>query len=111
MTITEAYEKIKNSPELKKKAAEAAKNGKIEEFLKENGFDITVDQIKDFTANSKNRELSKEELDMASGGGCDDECGPNAAWSIITLLVGCAVSSYKNDGAKDIVCEGAEFVK
>ena len=53
MTITEAYEKIKNSPELKKKAAEAAKNGKIEEFLKENGFDVTVDQIKDFVASAK----------------------------------------------------------
>ena len=111
MTIKEAYEKIKNSPELKKKAAEAAKNGKIEEFLKENGFDITVDQIKDFAANSKNRELSREELDMASGGGCDDGCGKNTAWSMITFGIGCIVSSAKNDGAKDVICEGGEFLK
>ena len=104
MTIKEAYEKIKNSPELKKKAAEAAKNGKIEEFLKENGFDITVDQIKDYFANAKNSgELSKEELNMAAGGGCDTNCAENAGWSVITLGIGCAVSSKLSPDAS-LIC-------
>ena len=48
---------------------------------------------------------------MASGGGCDDECGKNTAWSMITLGVGCIVSSDKNDGAKDVICKGGEFLK
>ena len=94
MTINEAYEKIKNSPELKKKAAEAAKNGKIEEFLKENGFDVTVDQIKDFVASAKKGELSKEELNMAAGGlTCENECATDTMWSLATLGIGCAVSA------------------
>ena len=37
MTIQEAYKKITSSEDLKKKAIEALKNGKGDEFLKEQG--------------------------------------------------------------------------
>ena len=110
MTIKEVYEKIKNSPELKKKAAEAAKNGTIEQFLKDNNFGITVDQIKDFVASAKKGELSKEELNMAAGGGCEaDECTLNALWSIGTLGIGCAISSTMESGKSEYSCSDAQL--
>ena len=45
MTIQEAYKKLTSTPELKKKAIEALKNGKADEFLKEQGIDYSLDQI------------------------------------------------------------------
>ena len=68
MTIQEAYKKITSSEDLKKKAMEALKAGKADEFLKEQGIDFTVDQIKDYLQRKKSGELSKAELDMATGG-------------------------------------------
>ena len=102
MTIKEVYEKIKNSPELKKKAAEAAKNGTIEQFLKDNNFGVTVDQIKDFVASAKKGELSKEELNMAAGGGCDGDTCAEVQWSFGTFGVGCLVSAIEQSTA---LCE------
>ena len=100
MTIKEAYAKITASADLKKKAVEAAKSGKIEEFLKENGIDVTVDQIKEYI-NSKKGELSKDELNMAAGGECTaDECGFNVLWSIGTVGIGCAISATMEDKGK-----------
>ena len=65
MTVQEAIKKIISSEDLKKKAIEALKAGKGDEFLKEHGIDITVDQIKEAF---KKNELTKTELDMATGG-------------------------------------------
>ena len=53
MTVQEAFEKIKNSEELKKAGIEAVKTGKIDEFLKKNGIDLTIDQIKEYLQNKK----------------------------------------------------------
>ena len=54
MTVKEAYEKIKKSEDLKKAGIEAVKSGKVDEFLKENGFDITIDQIKEYLESKLN---------------------------------------------------------
>ena len=92
MTVKEAYEKIKKSEDLKKAGIEAVKSGKVDEFLKENGFDITIDQIKEYLE-SKKGELSKEELNMAAGGCDSDTCGvTDAFFSFFTAIVGCIVS-------------------
>ena len=95
MTIHEAYKKITSSEELKKKGFEALKNGKVDEFLKEQEIDLTVDQIVEYCSKIKNGKLSKEELDLAAGGECIDDtsCGGQVAWSFMTLAVGCAVSA------------------
>ena len=90
MTIQEAYKKITSSEELKKKAIEALKAGKADEFLKEQGIDLTLEQIKDTTKKIKSGELSKEELNMAAGG-CDaSPC--DVLYSIGTVIIGCIVS-------------------
>ena len=97
MTFQEAYKKIKGSEELKKKAVEALKAGKADEFLKENGFDLTVDQIKAALQEGKSGELTKEELNMAAGGCGDDPCG-DVVFSLITVAVGCVVSFAAQGG-------------
>ena len=68
MTLQEAYKKITSSPELKAKALEALKSGKGDEFLKEQGIDYSLDQIKEFLQPKESGELSREQLDMAAGG-------------------------------------------
>ena len=88
MTIQEAYKKIISSEDLKKKGIEALKAGKADEFLKEQGFDITVDQIKDYLQRKKSGELTKAELDMAAGG-CNDPTICDVGLSIFTVAVGC----------------------
>ena len=93
MTIQEAYKKITSSEDLKKKAIEALKAGKANEFLKEQGIDLTIEQINEALKAKKTGELSREELDMAAGGGCqEDIC--NAVWSGMTYFVGCLVSDF-----------------
>ena len=91
MTLQEAYKKITSSEDLKKKAIEALKNGKGNEFLKEQGIDLTVEQIKEALQSKKTGELSKDELNLAAGGGCNEDfC--NTGWSVISIGLGCAIS-------------------
>ena len=91
MTLQEAYKKITSSPELKAKALEALKSGKGDEFLKEQGIDLTVEQIKEALQPKKSGELSRDELDLAAGGGCDKNAC-SGLWSGATLGLGCVVS-------------------
>ena len=67
MTVQEAYKRIIESKDLKKEAISALNSGKVEEFLNEQGIDVSLDQLKEYWQ-SQNDELSKEELDMAAGG-------------------------------------------
>ena len=87
MTIQEAYKKITSSEDLKKKAIEALKNGKGDEFLKEQEIDLTVEQIKEYLEKRKSGELTKAELDMAAGGCSNPTC--DVFYSIYTVLIGC----------------------
>ena len=101
MTIQEAYKKITSTEDLKKKAIEALKNGKGDEFLKEQGIDITVKQIEDYIQTKKSGELSKEELDLAAGGCNAIIC--NTLFSMGTVLIGCTISGamLPKDNPKD----------
>ena len=71
-TLQALYEEVKASDDLKKALAEAVKAGKVTEFLKANGCDATVDELKEFVAEkvAKDRpvELSDEELEKVAGG-------------------------------------------
>ena len=67
MTAQEVVKKITESEELKKTAIEAMKAKKEEEFLKEHGIDVPLVEIQEYY-NSKNRELSLDELDKVAGG-------------------------------------------
>ena len=95
MTIQEAYKKITSSEDLKKKAIEALKAGKADEFLKEQGIDLTMDQIKDYLAKKKPGELSKEELDLAAGGGCGLHTCEAIFVSIVSAFTVCIASTIQ----------------
>ena len=90
MNIKEAYKKLSESDELKKQAIEAIKNGKGDEFLKKQGFDFTLSEIKEYLEKKKAGELTKAELDMAAGG-CDSQCN-TIVMSVVLVGIGCAIS-------------------
>ena len=90
MDIKEAYEKLIKSNDLKKQAIEAVKNGKGDEFLKEQGCDFTLDQIKEYIKKKNTGELSREQLDLAAGG-CSAQCN-NVVMSVVLIGIGCAIS-------------------
>ena len=60
------------SKELLAKAKEAKSIEELIALAKENGIELTVEKAKEYFAklNAKNEELSDEELDNVSGGGC-----------------------------------------
>ena len=85
-TLQEFYDEVKTSDELKKALAEAAKSGKITEFLKAHDCDATADELKEFVAGKvaqdKPMELDEEALENVAGGtapmpslGCSAGCG------------------------------------
>ena len=93
-TLQELYHEVIKSDELKKEFLEAGKNGKVEEFIKNHGCDVTMDEIKVFfetQAKAKaDKELSTEELENVAGGTCNDETEGELKWSLYTLGFGCA---------------------
>ena len=97
--LDEAYKKIITSKELQMKFMEAAKENKLDAFLKEQNIDATLDEVKAYlTKKFKNTdELSKEELDMAAGG---SKKGAHFTFlSVISLGVTCILSAAGVDGA------------
>ena len=101
--LDEAYKKIITSKELQMKFMEAAKENKLEAFLKEQNIDATLDEVKAYlTKKFKNTdgELSKEELDMAAGGLDNKEIG----FSILTLGIGCIVSGLIGEDPNNPKC-------
>ena len=91
-TLQELYKEIIASEELKAAFTEAAKGGKVTEFLKTQGVEATVEEVTAFLK-SQTGELSDEELDNAAGGGCNTETGFEAAISALTVGVYCAVTA------------------
>ena len=101
--LDEAYKKIIANKELQMKFMEAAKENKLETFLKEQNIDATVEEVKTYlTKKFKNTdgELSKEELDMAAGGLDNKEIG----FSILTLGIGCIVSGLIGEDPNNPKC-------
>lgn len=103
--MKELYEKVAKDATLQakfntiisdaKKVGEAATNGKMAEFAKEAGYDVTLDEMKDFfekLAEKKEGELSDTELDMVAGGKSDNGIA-NIVTSVFTLGIGCVALS------------------
>ena len=84
-SIEAIINEIKASEALQQKLAEAAKNNSYADFLKEMGWEGTVEE---FIAAMKGPtgELSDDELDNVSGGANCQE----ASLSVVTLGLGCA---------------------
>ena len=94
--LDEAYKKIIASKELQMKFMEAAKENKLDAFLKEQNIEATLDEVKAYLTKKfvdNKDELSKEELDMAAGG--DKGAGGVVGFSFVTLGIGCIVSTFK----------------
>ena len=93
--LDEAYKKILASEELQMKFMEAAKENKLDAFLKEENIDATLDEVKAYLTKkftNENGELSKGELDIAAGG---KDTGSWVALSILGFGIGCAASAIQ----------------
>ena len=74
-TLVDLYCEVGGSEELLKAFAEAAKAGKVLDFVKANGVEATEEEIMAFKAgDSADALLSVDELADAAGGGCKDDC-------------------------------------
>lgn len=71
-TAQELYNEIISNEDLKKAFLEAQQSGKIAEFVKSLGLDAAEDEIQAFLSgiSGEDKELSLDELDDVSGGGC-----------------------------------------
>lgn len=97
-TLQELYKEIIASGELKAAFTEAAKGGKVTEFLKAQGVDATAEEVTAFLK-SQTGELSDEELDNAAGGGCNTSTGYEALYSTITAGLMCTVWALESAGS------------
>lgn len=87
-TMEELYQEVLGSDELKNAFAQAVSEGRIEEFLKENGCEASPEEVKAFLQEkqAKEGELSEAELDAVSGGCSTIE----AVASVVTAGIACA---------------------
>ena len=107
-TIEELYKSILADTELKAQCSEAIKNGKLDDFLKEQGCSATVEDVKTFLENQKEGKLDDEELDTVSGG-CNTKEALSSIFSLGVFCAGLAIASaagvegWGGDGA--ILCD------
>ena len=97
-TLQELYNEVIQSDALKKEFFEAGKTGKAMEFIKAQGCDATLDEIKAFLDNQAkaDKELSVAELENAAGGTCNANTKAESVWSVVTVGIGCAVDAYQS---------------
>ena len=103
--LDEAYKKILASKDLQMKFVEAAKDNKLEAFLKEQNIEATLEEVKEYLTKKfvdNKDELSKEELDMAAGG--DKETAGKVGYSILTWGFGCIFSKLESEQNPEHVC-------
>ena len=85
-TLQDLYSEIMASDELKKALAEATKAGTVDEFLREHGCDVSLDELEEFLAGIEAQdapiELSMDQLLEVAGGAKNTK-------SILTQTVQC----------------------
>ena len=91
-SLQELYDEIMASDELKKQFV-ALKPEQVEEFVKSQGCDATMDDITAFLKAKKNedKELTLDELDNVAGGHGCSQTGIETAMSICSLGTVCAL--------------------
>ncbi|MBR0030797.1 MAG: Nif11-like leader peptide family RiPP precursor [Treponema sp.] len=99
-TLQDLYKEVMASDELKKAFAQAAKDNKVADFLKEHGSDATEEELKAFFAEKAkdDKPLSEDDLENVAGGGCGAVEGgnpgkPGIGFSIGTGGWGCVISA------------------
>ena len=86
-TIQELYDEIMANGNLKAQFIEAARAGKQEAFLKEQGCEATMEEVSAFlkAKSQGDAPLSLDELDNAAGGTCNRKTAQEAAVSFVGI--------------------------
>ena len=92
-TLQELFAEIMASDEMKKAFTEAAKEGKVLDYIRANGCEATMEEIQTYLKDKADRELSDEELDSAAGGTCNQTTASETVLSIFGFGVGCAIDA------------------
>ena len=102
-TIQELYSEVMGSQELKAQFIEAAKAGKLEAFLKEQGCEATLEEVKAFLDAKQNEDapLSLDELDNAAGGKCNPGKPAEGIISMISAGLACATMAIASAAMKN----------
>ena len=100
-TIQELYNEIMANQELKAQFIEAARAGKQEEFLKANGCEATLEEVKTFLEAKQNEDapLSLNELDNAAGGNCATT--QETIFSVVSVGIVCAAYAIASAARED----------
>ena len=103
-TIEQLYKEIMSDKELKAQAVEAAKAGRLEAFLKEHDCGATLEEVSTFLTEKSNEDkpLSVDELENASGGGCNAATAQEAVISVIGFFgLGCVAHAIISASESD----------
>ena len=87
--LQELYAEIIGNDELKKAYLEAAKGGRVAEFLKAQGCETTAEEIGAFLKEKAQGQLSDAELDSVAGGVCNDTTREETVMSVLTAGTYC----------------------
>lgn len=95
--INQFLDEIKNNEDLRNELSKYTDNDKLNEWLKENGYDFDASDLEKYSQNLTG-ELSEEELDMVSGGTDTSvyvsEGVTMIAASVVVGLVACTLTNY-----------------
>ena len=107
-TIQELYDEIMANGDLKARFIEAAKAGKQEAFLKEQGCEATMEEVAAFLK-AKGREdapLSLDQMENTAGGACNGITGVETVLSVFgvagLLCAGLAIASAAGANGKHV---------
>lgn len=115
-TIQELYNEVLKSEELKKAFSEAVQNNTVEDFLKAQGCEASMEDVAAFLKEqqAKTGELADNELDNVAGG-CS---GAEALASVFGYGITCVVLAAKsaiNDNKKgpdgEILCADTDWLR
>ena len=95
-TLQDLYTEIMSSDEQKRAFVEAAKGGKLEDYLRASGCEATLEDVQVFLKEKSEAQLSDEELDNAAGGGCTEQGKEEGYISAITVGLGCVAVGFKS---------------
>ncbi len=89
------------TPELIEKAKQAKSHEELIALAKENGIELSEDKAKEyFERLNRSGELSDEELDNVSGGGCDVKTG-GKKYTVVTKFCKCFTGKYEYNSRAD----------
>ena len=92
-TIQQMCNEVMADKDLKARLIEAAKRGRLQEFLKDHGCEATLQEVAVFLKEKtyEDKPLAMDELENASGGACNLSTGVETTVSVVFIGIGCAL--------------------